>query len=257
MIIKSRYVIIDNMKNNSEIVSSEKLAERLGNVIHFKNLPLRDRIDIIKAGQIRYVSAGTVLFSEEDPCSGMYVLLRGHVHLCKLGPQGQENIVADLDPVIMFNEVALLDGGLNPYTAIINQNSLVWQISLEAYQKLLKKYINEPFMQLSLGLLGIMAGRYRQLVDHYADLSFLTVPVRLAKLIYELSDQGKNSIKRQNVSINEMAARISTVPEAISRGLNFLKCQVVIKTYRLTISVVDREELVRLAQINPEIMGSF
>jgi len=245
------------MKTHSEIVSSDKLAERLGNVIHFKNLPLRDRIDIIKAGQIRYISAGTIIFSEEDPCAGMYVLLRGHVHLCKLGPQGQENIIADLDPVIMFNEVALLDGGLNPYTAIANQNSLVWSISLEGYQKLLKKYVNEPYMQLSLGLLEIMAGRYRELVDHYADLSFLTVPVRLAKLIYELSNEGQNSIKRQNISINEMAARISTVPEAISRGLNFLKCQGVIKSDRLTINIVDRDELIRLAQIDPEFMRSF
>jgi CRP-like cAMP-binding protein len=248
---------LNNMRTNPEIVSSEKLAERLGNVIHFRNLPLRDRIDIIKAGQIRYISADTVIFSESDPCAGMYVLLRGHVHLCKVGPEGQENIIADLDPVIMFNEVALLDGGANPYTAIANQNSLIWQISLDSYQKLLSRYIKEPFMQLSLGLLEIMAGRYRQLVNHYADLSFLTVPVRLAKLIYELSDEGNNSIKRQNISISEMAARISTVPEAISRGLNFLKCQGIITTDRLTIRIVDREGLAQLAQIEQEFLGSF
>ena len=245
------------MKTQSDTISSDKLAERLKRVIHFKNLPLRDRLDIVRSGQIRYVSADTVIFSEEDPCSGMYVLLRGHVHLCRMGPQGQENIIADLSPVIMFNEVALLDGGSNPYTAIAIQNSLIWQISLEAYQNLLERYAHEPFMQLSLGLLKIMAGRYRELVDHYADLSFLTVPVRLAKLIYEVSKQGQHSIDRRNISINEMAARISTVPEAISRSLNFLKCQGVIETNRLTIRVVDLEELSKLAQIDQELMKSF
>ncbi|MFC2028880.1 Crp/Fnr family transcriptional regulator [Chloroflexota bacterium] len=245
------------MNAQPDTISSDTLAERLKNVIHFKNLPLRDRLDIVRAGQMRYVSADTVIFSEEEPCSGMYVLLRGHVHLCKLGPQGQENILADLDPVIMFNEVSLLDGGPNPYTAIADKNSLIWKISLENYEKLLMRYANEPFMQVSLGLLRIMAGRYRQLIDHYADLSFLTVPVRLAKLIFELSEQGQHSINRQNISISEMAARISTVPEAISRGLNFLKCQGVINTDRLTISITDREELSKIAQIDQEIMKSF
>jgi CRP-like cAMP-binding protein len=250
-------MIHEQMKTQSDIISADKLAERLENVIHFKNLPLRDRLDIVRAGHIRYISAGTVIFSEEDPCSGMYVLLRGHVHLCKMGPQGQENILTDLNPVIMFNEVALLDGGLNPYTAIANQRSLIWQIRLEAYTKLLERYAHEPYMQLSLGLLKIMAGRYRELVDHYADLSFLTVPVRLAKLIYEQSGQGHHSINRQNISINEMAARISTVPEAISRALNFLKCQGIIESNRSTINIIDREELIKLAQINQDIMKSF
>ena len=245
------------MKTQTDTISSDKLAERLEKVIHFKNLPLRDRLDIVRAGQIRFISADTVIFSEGDPCSGMYVLLRGHVHLCKMGPQGQENIIADLYPVIMFNEVALLDGGLNPYTAIANQKSLIWQIDYGAYKKLLERYVHEPYMQLSLGLLKIMAGRYRELVDHYADLSFLTVPVRLAKLIFEQSEQGQKPINRQNISISEMAARISTVPEAISRALNFLKCQGIIESDRSTINIIDREELIKLAQINQEIMKSF
>jgi len=101
--------------------------------------------------------------------------------------------------------------------------------------------------------LRIMAGRYRQLVENYADLSFLTVPVRVAKLIYELSNQGKHPINRRETSINEMAARIATVPEAISRSLNFLKCQEIIETTRTLITIKDPEALAHLAQIEPDI----
>jgi CRP-like cAMP-binding protein len=177
----------------------------------------------------------------------MFVLLKGHVHICKLGLQGQQSIIADIDPVIMFNEVALLDGGSNPYTAIAAQNSFAWQISLESYQKLLKRYAQDQYMEVALGLLGIMANRYRQLLDSYADLSFLTVPNRVAKLIYELSDQGKISIYRRENSINEMAAHIACAPEAISRSLNILKCQGIIDTTRTTITVLGPEELAKLA----------
>jgi CRP-like cAMP-binding protein len=241
------------LKRTGEFDTSDNLAERLGNVSHFMKLPLSDRLAIVSAGHMRLVPAGSVIFTEDTPCAGMFVLLRGHVHICKLGPQGQENIIADLNPVIMFNEVALLDGGPNPYTAIADQNCLVWQIGYEAYDKLLKKYAQEPYMQVSLGLLRIMAGRYRQLVENYADLSFLTVPVRVAKLIYELSNQGKHPINRRETSINEMAARIATVPEAISRSLNFLKCQEIIETTRTLITIKDPEALAHLAQIEPDI----
>lgn len=240
-------------RKTNEIDTTDSLADRLGNVSHFMKLPISDRLAIVGAGQMRWISAGQVIFTEDSPCAGMFVLLRGHVHICKLGPQGQENIIADLNPVIMFNEVALLDGGSNPYTAIADQNCLVWQIGLDAYKNLLEKYAREPYMQVSLGLLHIMAGRYRQLVDNYADLSFLTVPVRVAKLIYELSDQGKDTINRRQISINEMAARIASVPEAISRSLNFLKCQGIIDTSRTLITIKDPEALAHLAQIKPDI----
>lgn len=225
----------------------ENLAERLGNVSHFMNLPLTDRLAIILAGQMHLFSPDTVIFFEEDPCAGLFVLLKGHVHICKLGRNGQQNIIADIKPVIMFNEVALLDGGPNPYTAIAIQNSLAWQISREAYQKLLKRYARDEYMGVALGLLGIMSNRYRQLLDNYADLSFLTVPVRLAKLIYELSEQGSLPINRREISIHEMAARIATVPEAISRALNFLHCQGIVNATRTKITILKPKELDRMA----------
>jgi len=236
------------MQKGLILESPETLAERLGNVSHFMKLPLADRLAIILAGQMRLFSAGTIIFSEEEPCAGMFVLLKGHVHICKLGPQGQQNIIADIDPVIMFNEVALLDGGPNPYTAIAAQNCFAWHIRYEAYQKLLQRYAQDRYMEVALGLLGIMANRYRQLLNNYADLSFLTVPTRVAKLIYELSDQGNQPINRREISINEMAARIASVPEAISRSLNFLRCQGIISTTRAKITVLKSDELFRIAQ---------
>ncbi len=103
-------------------------------------------------------------------------------------------------------------------------------------------------MQVAVGMLGIMANRYRQLLDNYADLSFLSVSDRVAKLIYELSDEGKKPINRRENSINEMAAHIASVPEAISRSLNILKCHGIIMTTRTTITVLEPKELAKLAK---------
>ena len=229
----------------------ETLAERLGNVSHFMKLSLADRLSIILAGHMRRFQTDTVIFSEEEPCAGMFVLFKGHVHICKLGLKGQQSIIADIDPVIMFNEVALLDGGPNPYTAIATQNCLAWQISREAYEKLLHRFGQDQYMEVALGLLGIMAARYRQLLDSYADLSFLSVPNRVAKLIYELSANGQAPINRHENSINEMAAHIACAPEAISRSLNILKCQGIIATTRTVITILEPNELAIMAQKEP------
>ncbi len=94
-------------------------------------------------------------------------------------------------------------------------------------------------------------------MDNYADLSFLTVPIRVAKLIYELSDHGQQSINRHEISINEMAAHIASVPEAISRSLNFLKCQGIIATSRTTINILKPDQLAKLAQVESKNLFTY
>jgi CRP-like cAMP-binding protein len=227
--------------------TTDTLAERLGNVSHFLKLSLKDRMAIILAGQMRLFSPDTVIFSENEPCAGMFVLLNGHVHICKHSLEGQQSIIADIDPVIMFNEVALLDGGPNPYSAIATQNCVAWQINYQAYEKLLNRFAQDQYMEVALGLLGIMARRYRQLLDSYSDLTFLSVPNRVAKLIYELSAHGQTPIKRNENSINEMAGHIASSPEAISRSLNILKCQGIITSTRTMITVLKPDLLARMA----------
>lgn len=98
--------------------SLQNLVEKIRTVKHFQTLSLADLHTIVSAGQVRHFLGRQTIFMEGDPCSGMYVLLHGRVHLCKFGRQGQMNIIAVIEPVIMFNEVAVLDGETNPLTAI-------------------------------------------------------------------------------------------------------------------------------------------
>ncbi|NIP44079.1 MAG: cyclic nucleotide-binding domain-containing protein, partial [Gammaproteobacteria bacterium] len=62
-----------------------------------------------------------IIFREGEDCSGLFVLLKGLVHLYKMGLQGKETIVTSVQPVIMFNEVPIIDGGPNPVTALAVQ----------------------------------------------------------------------------------------------------------------------------------------
>jgi CRP/FNR family transcriptional regulator len=225
------------------------LAESLRSVRFFERLTDADLQNIVAGGQISQFRSGETIFSEDETCAGMHVLIRGQVHLCKMGPQGQVNIMAIVTPVIMFNEVAVLDGGPNPVTAIAVRDCLFWKISHDSFQALLKRY-----PQLGLGLLRVLAARNREMLTQYGDLSFRSVLARAAKLLLDLSKYGQIPINRHEHSINEMSNRIASVPEAISRSLNTFKGQGVITCNRTSIVVSHPEELAELAQIDPHLL---
>jgi CRP-like cAMP-binding protein len=228
---------MDNLQN---------LVDRLKTVKHFQNLSPADLKTIVSAGQVRQFGIGQTIFYEGDPCSGMFVLIRGKIHLCKYGPQGQVNIMSVIEPVIMFNEVAVVDGCSNPLTAIAAENCLLWQIGHAAFQELLEKI---PLVGLSL--LRVLATRNRQMLSRYEDLSFRSVISRTAKLILDISNGGHKPINRRICSIEEMARRIASVPEAISRSLNMIKSQGLIEVSRNEIAVLFPEKLAELAQLLP------
>lgn len=222
-----------------------RLAESLRSVKHFQHLSLIEIINVVSAGQVRRFLADETIFYEGQPSAGMHVLINGLVHLCKIGPQGQVNIIKVVHPISMFNEVTVLDGSENPVCAQAAQDCIIWQISYEPFQKLLLRH-----PEIAVGLLKVLATRNRQLIAHYADLSFRPVQARVAKLLLELSDNGQMNIPRSEHSISQMAARIASVPEAVSRSLGELARRGLIFSTRTELRVLNVNALREAAQMD-------
>lgn len=222
----------------------KRLSARLKTVAYFHALSEADLETIIAAGNIDHYAEGAVIFHEGAPCAGMFVLLEGRVHLRKFGPEGQEQIMAIVDPVIMFNEVPVLDGGPNVATAIASQPCTTWSIHCDAFQALLRRYAI-----VGLGLLRVLARRNRYLISQYEDLSFRSVVARTAKLLLDLSGQGAAAINRRAHPNVELAARIATGPEPFSRSLRLLQKQGHIACTRGQIVVLHAEALAELAYL--------
>jgi CRP-like cAMP-binding protein len=228
----------------------ENLAKRLGRVWHFRRLSLKDLSMIVNAGRLKRYREGTIIFHESEPGAGMFVLFSGKVHLRKLSPTGQEQIISIIEPVIMFNELTAIDAGPNPFTAVAAENCLTWNIGYDAFHDLVRRF---PNPDIGLGLLRVIAARTRLLINRCEDLSFKPVLARTAKLLLELSEDGEKVIERRNHPIKELAALIATVPEAISRSLKTLKEDRMIEYSRSKITVTDPQALADLAQMKPYI----
>jgi len=224
------------------------LVESLSQVEHFKRFSKADRQTIVNAGQVRPFPANSIIYREGEPCTGMFVLLSGHVHLSKLGPQGKQSLIAEIDPVIMFNEVAVLDGGPNLTTAGAIQDCATWGIDYKNFQTIMQRYPT-----VGLGLLRVLASRTRNLMSQYEDLTFRSVMARAAKLLLDLSENGQHPIDRKDHTNTEMAARISTVPEALSRSLQVFRKNGDIVCTRAIITVIQPKTLEKFAQISPPL----
>jgi len=230
-------------------IDLQSLVGRIGNVPFFKSLPPAALKDIVYAGQVRNFPASTTLFREGDEAAGMHVLFRGQIHLCKVGLQGIETIVHIVNPVIMFNETTVIDGLANPVTAVACIDSTTWQVSPEEYQRLMERY-----PEVGLGLLRIMAARNRVLLARYEDLMSRPVLARTAKLLYSLSQGGRQSINRHDHSNQRIAAMAGTVPEAVSRSIKVLKENEVIECSRSLITILSIEQLTCFAQLDPSVL---
>ena len=226
------------------------LVGRLGSVPFFKGMPIAALKDIVYTGQVRNHPANSTLFREGEEAAGMHVLFRGQINLCKVGLQGIEYIVHIIKPVIMFNEVTVIDGLANPVTAIANLDSTTWQVSPADYQMLMMRY-----PQVGLGLLRILAERNRVLLTRYEDLLSRPVLARTAKLLYSLSQGGQQSINRYDNPNQRIAAMAGTVPEAISRSIKVLKENGVIECTRKLITVLSVDALTCFAQIDTTVLA--
>jgi len=226
------------------MTDAHNLIERLSNVSHFKTLPMSAIRQIVTAGRIFRYSAGSTIYPEGGECAGLFVLLSGQVHLCKLGIQGQESILSVIRPVIMFNEVAVLDEGPNPVTAVTILNSLTWRLHHKEFHALMKQY---PILGTSL--LRVLARRNRELIANYEDVFSRPVQARTAKVLLDLSKNGKKTICRRKHQNPELAARAATVPEAVSRHLGIFKETGDIDCSRAWIIIKQPKHLAHVAMV--------
>jgi CRP-like cAMP-binding protein len=144
--------------------------------------------------------------------------------------------------VIIFNEVAVLDGDPNPVTAIAFQNCIIWKISRDCFQPLMEKY---PI--LGIRLLNVLAKRNRRLISKYENLIARPVKARTAKLLLDLSSYGSQPVDRISHSNQSLAARIS------SHSIKTLRETGVIDSSRTQITVNCPNKLAEFAQVDSEL----
>lgn len=178
---------------------------------------------------------GEMVFSEGDPCAGLYVVQSGNVRIFKSSANGREQVLSIDGPGSSIAELPVFDGGNYPASAQALSDSTLLFFSRDDFQKLCLQY-----PQVALKVLRVIGGRLRRLVGIIEELSFTTVRHRLIALLVRLgkaASNGTNDSVNFTMSANnsEVAAQIGTVRELVSRNLSRLQSEGLIQ--------VDNREL--------------
>lgn len=199
----------------------------------------------------RHFDRGEMLFSEGDPCRGLFVVAAGRIRIFKLSPSGREQVLAIEEPGSSFAELPVFDGGAYPASASALEDANVLFISRQDFQEYCREH-----PEVALKVIAVVGSRLRRLVGIIEELSFTTVRQRLISLLLRLAQEGGTSTK-QGVRVElaathqDLAAELGTVRELVSRNLSRLRAEGLLEIDGRTIIVKDLAGL-RREQITSE-----
>lgn len=206
--------------------------------------PARERI--ADAARPHTFQPGAAIFDEGDVCAGLYIIREGMVRLYRVNAEGRLHTLSLLRPPSTFNEVAAVDGGANPFnaTAVTAVEALV--ISHAALLNLMARE-----RSLLSTMVQALAHLNRDYLERLEDMTFRTIPSRLAKLFLREAQYGDHICEMPSqLTQEEIAAILGTTREVVGRAMRLLLNAGLLRKQGRYVVVVDRAGLEYLAQTN-------
>ena len=191
----------------------------------------------------RKYASGEIVFTEGDPCAGLFVVHIGNVRIFKSSASGREQVLSIDGPGSSIAELPVFDGGNYPASAQVLSDSTLLFFSRQDFQALC---LQHP--EVALKVLRVIGGRLRRLVGIIEELSFTTVRHRLIALLVRFG-KGATSGKDDSVTFtlpvnnSELAAQIGTVRELVSRNISRLQSEDLIVVNNREISIPSLRRL--------------
>ncbi|MFQ6132968.1 MAG: Crp/Fnr family transcriptional regulator [Armatimonadota bacterium] len=222
-------------------------ASVLGKAPIFRGLGEEELRQVAGVAVRRSLPAGETVFAEGDQAQGFYLVLKGKVKVFKLSPDGREQILRTVTPGQQFAEAAAFSGGEYPAFAQALTNCELLFFETERFRKLIAAHPD-----VAMGMIVAQANLQRHLVQMVEELALKEVGARLAKYLLDLSVRrqratGQGDVVRLPMKKTELASRLGTVSETLSRTLRKLQEADIIAVKGSQVRVLDRERLVQVA----------
>jgi CRP/FNR family transcriptional regulator len=223
-----------------------KLIDQIAAIPLFQGLARKQHEDLTMILVDQVFKRGESIFLEGDEGTGFYVVISGRVKISKISTEGKEQILHIFGPGEPFGEVAVFAGKRFPAHAEALEETRAFFFPRTAFIDLIRK---DPSMALNmLAELSIRLRRFTLLVEN---LSLREVPGRLAAYLLFLSERKKGKEKEEvelDVSKNQLASLLGTIPETLSRILARMTREGFIKSSgQRHIRMLDRRGLEELA----------
>jgi len=214
----------------------------LVNVPIFSDLAQETLEKIVKSGVIQSYKKNSVILSEEDSGSALFVIAEGKVKVSRSSNDEKEVILAMLNESDFFGEMSLLDGMARSATVTAVEDSKLFIIQRTEFLDLLKRYPD-----VSIALLTELTKRFRASSMKIKALSLKDAEGKVATVLLQLADDfGK--IRQGIVEIDhlpfqqELANMAGTSRETISRTLHSFAKKGFIELDGSKLRIIDYEK---------------
>jgi CRP/FNR family transcriptional regulator, cyclic AMP receptor protein len=179
---------------------------------------------------------GETIFTEGDPPRGLIVVREGAVKIFKLGDTGREQILEIEGPGRSVAELPLFDGLPYPASCATVADSVMLTVRVREFHEILDRH-----PAVGKAIIASLSKRLRRMVMLVQELSLKDVRGRLADLLIEMA--GSGDAVEIPFSHQELAARIGTVREIVTRTLGRMAQEGVIRVEGHTIHLLNRDRL--------------
>jgi len=212
----------------------------LAEIALFASLNESERQALAQRAVERRFAAGEMLFWEGEPCAGIFLIVAGSVKIFKTSAAGREMMLALESAPSTVAELPLFDGG--PYPASVRAVEPVVCLFLNKadFQQICRQYPD-----VALKVLAVVGHRLRHLVGVVESMTFGSVTERLACLLLDAARQSGADEFELPLTHQELASRLGTVREVVSRNLARFRAEGLIRIAGRQIRILDRAGLER------------
>ena len=190
--------------------------------------------------------AGKYIISSGSPES-VYFLISGKVRACAYSETGKQIYFEDLFPGTIFGELSAIDNGPRTSDCVCVTNSHVASFSKNVFLEILDEYptVNRAVL---VRLVALVRKQLQRVYEYSTYTVNQRIRFELLRLAYETGIENDPVELKFAPTQTELADRVSSHREAVSRELKLLEADGIITWSRCKRVILDREVLLKRAR---------
>jgi CRP-like cAMP-binding protein len=228
--------------------SSNELGMRLGRSAWFRSAPAMMQTELIEAGRVERLVAGQRLFTRGDADDGLYCVLDGLMRIGAASATGKEALLAVIEPVNWFGEIALFDNRPRTHDAYAERDSELFHAPRAALVALLER---RPAYWHVFGLL--LTQKLRLAFEAIEEAALLPAAQRVARrLLLMAGGYGEPGALRRVLRVpqEDLAMMLALSRQTINQVLKQFETQGALKLGYAEIEIADVRKLGMLAELD-------
>lgn len=214
-----------------------RLKRVLLGVPYFSEQPDVVQDALLDSARHHQFAAGQIIYLAGEPAKYVYLLESGWIKASRMTRSGREQGLIFLRPVDVFGHIGLFTGGSYPATTTALERADVWTIPADTILRLAREH-----HEFAFGLIRELSSRIMHFISLAEDLGLRSVEARVANNLLRnaIVEDGRMIVPRREwATFDEMAVRLGTVRDVLSRSLKKLEADGLIRVERAVIVLLD------------------